>query len=143
MMTDPYLQLLFDNQRIQGEYDPSKVSGLTPQWFWERWIDCIDFRGDLQIRSQAITLGRKVSIITASHFIDEGAPGEISYKYVWIEANTYIGSRALLYNCHIGHNAVVACGAVVRNMVVPPFSMVEGNPAKIVKLWDGEEWRKV
>jgi len=138
-----YLQLLKQERMILGEYDASKVSGLSPQWFYDRWIDLIDFRGDLQIRSQVVTLGRKVTIITASHIISTGTVGDWSPKMVWIERDTYIGSRAILYNCHIEHNAVVACGAVVRDMVVPPYTYVEGNPAKVVGEFKNGVWRRV
>lgn len=140
---DDYLQLLKDNQRLLGEYDLAKVSGLTPDWFWDRWIDLLDFRGDLQIRTTNLVLGRKVCIITASHIISSGAAGGWSRKRVWIENNVYVGSRALLYNCHIQENAVVACGAVVRDMIVPAFSMVEGNPARIIGKFENGLWRRV
>lgn len=141
-MTD-YLQLLIDNQRILGTYDPDKVCGLTPEWFWDRWIDLIDFRGDLQIRAGNIVLGRKVSIITASHIINTGVATGWSPKRVWIERDTYIGSRAILFNCHIQEGSIVACGAVVRDIAVPPHTMVEGNPAKVIGEWDGHVWRRV
>jgi len=140
---DPYLQLLIDNQRILGVYNPAKVSGLSPQWFWDRWIDLIDFRGNLQIRTKNLVLGRKVCIITASHIISSGATGGWSKKRVWIEDNVYIGSRSLLYNCVIRNNAVVACGSVVRDMIVPPFTMVEGNPARICGTFEDGMWRRV
>ena len=142
-MTEDYLQLLIENQRILGIFDPSKVSGLTPQWFWDRWIDLIDFRGNLQIRTTNLVLGRKVCIITASHIISSGSAEGWSKKCVWIHDNVYIGSRALLYNCHIMNNAVVACGAVVRDMIVPAFTMVEGNPARICGKFENGMWRRV
>jgi hypothetical protein len=140
---DDYLQLLIDNQRILGEFDASKVSGLTPKWFWDRWIDLIDFRGNLQIRTNNLVLGRKVCIITASHIVSSGAAGNWSKKRVWIEDNVYIGSRSLLYNCVIHNNAVVACGSVVRDMIVPAFTMVEGNPARICGKFEDGMWRRV
>lgn len=138
-----YLKLLVDNRCLLGEFDPSKVSNLTPQWFWDRWIDVLDFRGDLQIRSQIVVLGRKVTIITASHIMNAGVAGGWSPKRVWIEEKTYIGSRALLYNCHIQEGAVVACGAVVRDLVVPSYTIVEGNPAKIIGEWNGKVWKRI
>jgi hypothetical protein len=141
---DEYLQRLIDNQRILGDFDASKVSGLDPKWFWDRWIDLIDFRGDLQIRGTNVVLGCKVAMITASHIISNaGSYVPWSKKFVWIETDTYIGSRALLFNCHIQRGAVVACGAVVRDLVVPEFTMVEGNPAKIVGEWNGKVWRRI
>lgn len=140
---DEYLQLLIENQRILGEFDSAKVSGLMPKWFWDRWVDLIDFRGDFQMRATDIVLGRKVCIITASHIINSGEIGGFSPKYVWIENGAYIGSRALLYNCYIQEGAVVACGSVVRDMIVPVRTMVEGNPARIIGKWNGKVWRKI
>ena len=142
-MTEDYLQLLIENQRLLGQFDASKVSGLTPQWFWDRWVDLIDFRGDFQMRATNVVLGRKVCIITASHIMNSGKAEGWSPKFVWIEQDTYIGSRALLYNCHIQQGAAVACGAVVRDMVVPAFTMVEGNPAKIVGEFKNGVWRRL
>lgn len=141
MTQDEVLQLLITNRMFLGDYDPDKVSGLTPQWFWDRRVDLIDFRGDLQIRSkQNCALGFRVRIITASHDFTTGYLGEHVNKYVWIDPNTFIGSFALLYNCHIQEGVVVAAGAVVRNMIVPPHTMVEGNPARIVKEFIDGKW---
>jgi len=143
-MNDDYLQLLIDNGRILGEYDSRKVSGLDPQWFWDRRIDLIDFRGDLQIRSNLnCAFGFRVKILTASHDFSTGYLGQHVDKYVWIDPNTFIGSFALLYNCHIQEGAVVACGAVVRNMIVPRHAMVEGNPARVVKMFVDGKWERV
>jgi hypothetical protein len=138
-----FLKALVDNHQIIGDWDTDKVSGLTPEWFYKRWIDILDFRGDLQIRGLNIVLGRKVAIITASHDIRSGIPSaDALLKKVWIEKNTYIGARSILYNCHIMEGAIVACGAVVRNMDVPPYSIVEGNPARVIKTFKGGEWVK-
>lgn len=143
MDSPDYLQLLKDNQRLLGEFDTTKVSGLSPQWFWDRWIDLLDFRGDLQIRGNNIVLGRKVSIVTASHIISTGHYTSWSPKYVWIEKDTYIGSRAILYNCHIMEGGVVAIGSVVSNMTVFPYTMVAGNPAIEVGVFRNGVWRRI
>lgn len=137
-----YLKLLENN--ILGEWDSDKVSGLTPFWFWERRIDLLDFRGDLQIRSaENITFGFRVMILTASHRINEGGCSEGVLKHVWIDPAATVFSRALLYNCHIGHHAIVGAGSVVMNMVVPPYTYVEGNPAQIVREYKKGKWRRV
>lgn len=144
MTQDEILQDLYQRWVFVGEYDPRKVSGLTPEWFATRQFDFVDFRGDLQIRSnQSCAFGRHVRILTASHDFTTGHLGEHVNKYVWIDPDTFIGSFALLYNCHIQRGAVVACGAVVRNMIVPPNTMVEGNPARVVKFFDGERWHRI
>ena len=133
-----------DNRMLLGEFDEEKVSGLTPQWFWDRRFDMIDFRGDLQIRSAMnITFGFRVGIITASHEFRRGYIGEVEIKRCWIDEHVFVGSYALLYNCHLQHNALVACGAVVRNMVVPPYCYVEGNPAVITREYIRGRWRRV
>lgn len=50
-----------------------------------------------------------------------------------IEHDVWIGSRATLKaNLHIGVGAVIAADAVVTKDV-PPFAIVGGNPAKIIK----------
>lgn len=138
------LKELYARWVFVGEYDPTKVAGLTPEWFATRQFDFVDFRGDLQIRSnQTCAFGRHVRIITASHDFETGYLGEHVNKYVWIDPNTFIGSFALLYNCHIQTGAVVACGAVVRNMIVPPHTMVEGNPARIIKQFINGKWERM
>lgn len=51
---------------------------------------------------------------------------------VIIEDTAWIGARAILVgDVHIGEGAVVGAGAVVTGDV-PPFSIVAGNPARIV-----------
>lgn len=40
----------------------------------------------------------------------------------------------------VGQNSVVGAGCVVTTDV-PDFCVVAGNPARIVRRWDGEEWR--
>lgn len=59
---------------------------------------------------------------------------EIKYYVgdVVIEDNVAIGARSIItYNVTIGHNSVVAAGSVVTKDV-PPYSIVGGNPAKVI-----------
>jgi acetyltransferase-like isoleucine patch superfamily enzyme len=47
--------------------------------------------------------------------------------------DVWIATRAtILSGCRIGHGAVVGAGAVVSG-VVPPYSIVAGNPARVVR----------
>ena len=139
-----YLQLLKDHAILLGEFDPAKVDNLYPQWFWDRRVSLIDFRGDLRfIDSQSITWGFHISAITASHDFSSGSCGTTIIKKVWVEGGSFVGSGAFLYNCHIKPHAVVACGSVVRNITVEPFTMVEGNPARVIKKYIDGAWRKV
>ena len=140
-----YLKLLIENGHMLGEWDSDKVSGLTPEWFWTRQLDMLDFRGDLRIKSsQDILFGRHIRIITASHeFIKDGFSGAMQIRRCWIDHHAFIGSYALLYNCVIGHHSIVSVGSVVSSMVVPPYTMVEANPARIVREYKDGRWRKV
>lgn len=103
------------------------------------WLDC---RGPLSIHKTSV-FGFGVKILTLSHSMKGGEFMVVTNrKPVTIDEYAQVYSFSLLYNCHIMHHAVVACGAVVRNMTVEPWTMVEGNPAEVMKLWNGEEWMK-
>jgi acetyltransferase-like isoleucine patch superfamily enzyme len=137
------LKQLIDTGVLLGEWDPNKVSGLEPKWFVARQFDMLDMRGDLQIRSQDVLFGRHIRIITASHeFIKDGFSGALQVKKCWIDHHAFVGSYAILYNCVIGHHAVVSVGSVVSSMLVPPYCMVEGNPARIVREYREGRWRE-
>ena len=138
------LKQLIESGVLLGEWDPNKVSGLEPKWFVDRQFDMLDMRGDLQIKSQDVLFGRHIRIITASHeFIKDGFSGALQVKKCWIEHKVFVGSYALLYNCVIGHHAVVSVGSVVSSMLVPPYCMVEGNPARVVREYREGRWRQV
>jgi acetyltransferase-like isoleucine patch superfamily enzyme len=112
----------------------------------------IDARGPLTIAKTA-AFGQGVRIITRSHEINMGAAddeeiiGDTVPRPVIVEHHAWVCSGAILYNCTIGHHSIVAAGAVVRNCRVPPYSVAEGNPAKVTKQWWDYEgmyaWRDV
>lgn len=58
-----------------------------------------------------------------------------------IHDHALIGMGAvLLEGCTVGEGAVVGAGAVVKSGTeVPPWTLVVGVPAKVVKTWDKEE----
>lgn len=139
------LRKLIETGVLLGEWDGDKVGGLSPEWFLARQVDMLDMRGDLRIRGgDHLLFGRHVKIITASHlFVGAEVSGELLVKRCWIEPFAFIGSYALLYNCVIGEHAVVSVGSLVASMVVPPYSMVAGNPAVIVREYKDGRWRRV
>lgn len=90
-----------------------------------------------------IMFGPDVLIITGNHIID--VPGkymthfsdkdkrEFDDENVIIEGDNWIGARAtILKGVTIGYGAVIAAGAVVANDV-PPYAIVGGVPAKVLK----------
>jgi acetyltransferase-like isoleucine patch superfamily enzyme len=55
---------------------------------------------------------------------------------IYVGANCFFGCGAqVLGNVHIGHGCVIGAAAVVRNDI-PPFSLVVGNPARVIKRFD-------
>jgi len=67
-------------------------------------------------------------------FMDEVKKSPNSDGAVFIDDDVWIGAKAIiLKNVTIGKGAVVGAGAVVTKNV-PPYAIVVGNPAKIVKM---------
>lgn len=102
-----------------------------------------------------ITIGKNVLFAGYVHVTDHSHGYEdinipiakqplISKGPVVIEENCWIGFNSeILSGVHIGRNSVVAAHAVVTKDV-PPYSIVAGNPARIVKQYNFEthEWEK-
>lgn len=60
----------------------------------------------------------------------------VSKGSVVIEDNVWIGDKAtILPGVHVGEGAVIAANSVVTKDV-PPYCVVAGNPAKIIKQWE-------
>ncbi len=81
------------------------------------------------------------SFIGSTHCYDDPmsaymATGITSNDDIYVGANCFFGVGAqVLGNVHIGHGCVIGAGAVVRDDV-PPFSLVVGNPARVIKRFD-------
>jgi lipopolysaccharide O-acetyltransferase len=70
---------------------------------------------------------------------------KLSSQPVFIEDNVWIGENAcILPGVRIGNGAIVGGQSVVTKNV-PPYSIVAGNPAKIIKIYDFEKrkWLKI
>lgn len=96
-----------------------------------------------------ITIGKNVLFAGYVHITDHSHGYEdvtkpiskqplISKGPIVIEDNCWLGFNSeILSGVHIGRNSVVAAHAVVTKNV-PPYSIVAGNPAKIVKQYNFE-----
>ncbi|MDD4437864.1 MAG: acyltransferase [Tissierellia bacterium] len=63
----------------------------------------------------------------------------VSTKIVVIENDVLIGANStILSGVHIGQHVVVGAGSVVTKNI-PPYSVVVGNPARVVKRYDFEK----
>ncbi len=68
----------------------------------------------------------KISLVEKDYNFNESLP-------IIIGNDVWIGSRVIIMdNVHIGHGAVIAAGAVVTKDV-PPYAIVAGIPAKVIK----------
>ncbi|MEL7649497.1 MAG: gamma carbonic anhydrase family protein [Sedimentibacter sp.] len=105
------------------------------------WYNCVA-RGDVN----SIRIGKYTNIQDGSvvHVADEcptviGDYVTVGHRAIihgcTIEDHCLIGMGAVVMNnAVIGRGSIVAAGAVVKeNQVVPPFSLVAGVPAKIVR----------
>jgi len=63
---------------------------------------------------------------------------KLIFSPVFIGDNVWIGEKVIiLKGVCIGHNSIVAAGSVVTKNI-PPFSVVAGNPAKIIKIFNSD-----
>lgn len=71
-----------------------------------------------------------VSINTAdSHKKSLGLSPEIERKPIVIENDVFIGSHSFIGGgTEIGHHTVVGAGTILKDLKIPPFSLVIGNP---------------
>ncbi len=95
-------------------------------------------------------LAPRVYISETDHvFSDINIPilqqGVIRGKKVIIEENCWIGINSVIIGeLIIGRGSVIAANSVVKNDV-PPFSIVAGTPAKIVKMYNpsSKKWDRI
>ena len=94
----------------------------------------LDVQNTITIESN-VNFGHQVKILTGSHDIykfGKERSKSIS-KPVVIKTGVWIASFAIILpGVEIGEYSVVAAGSVVRGNI-PPYVLVAGNPAKIVK----------
>lgn len=88
-----------------------------------------------------------VKIMLGSHDYDHGdkIPYGNTYtrKNVIIDDFVWLGSDVIISgNVHIGEGAIVAIGSVVVKDV-PPYAIVGGNPAKVIKYRDIEHFEQL
>ena len=76
-----------------------------------------------------------VSINVAdSHKRCIGLSKNISRKQIKIENNVFIGTLSVIKSgANIGHHSVIASGTVVDGKIIPPYSLVSGNPMIVKK----------
>lgn len=93
-------------------------------------VDC--YTVDEVIVEEQATVSQGVKLCTAGHDISSRIM-ELTHKPIVIGANAWVaGWSLILPGVTIGEGAVVAAGAVVTHNV-KPWTVVGGNPAKVIK----------
>ncbi|HEY6895648.1 MAG TPA: acyltransferase [Rhodocyclaceae bacterium] len=61
-----------------------------------------------------------------------GLADEVDRRDITLEDHVFVGSHSVIKGgAHIGHHSVVAAGTIVEARVVPPYSLVIGNPMQV------------
>lgn len=100
---------------------------------------------------ESVLFGPNVFLTDATHnYEDVDKPiknqGVKIGEGVVIEEGAWIGANAVLSGSFkIGRGAVIGANTVLNNMSVPAHSVVAGNPAALIKIYDykAKEWVKV
>ena len=89
----------------------------------------------------SVLIGRRTRIGKGVHIYSHVAVGALGLQgtnhfmdvrdYVQIYHGAMVGG-----NCVIGEFAQIGLNAVVLNRDIPPYAIVVGNPAQVVKIWD-------
>lgn len=60
---------------------------------------------------------------------------DIERKPIILENNVFVGSHCFIGGeTHIGHHSVVGAGTIIVNVgYIPPYSLIVGNPCRIIK----------
>jgi len=132
------LKHLGDNCRIYYPYitEPFNVS-IGHHVYVNRNCDFISTGGTITVGNY-VMFGPGVKLIAQNHDISDWTkPMIFSSKYnvghVVIEDDVWIGANAIIVSgVKIGRGSVIAAGAVVTH-TVPPYTIVAGVPAKVVK----------
>ncbi len=99
----------------------------------------IDLTGKVVFEGETV-VSRGAMLYSHYHKYEEGAPGKSSaqspfvsvtltiHKGVWIGASSIVMPKCV----DIGEGSIIASGAVVTKDV-PPYTVVAGNPARVIK----------
>lgn len=102
------------------------------------WFSLVDARGGITIKNN-VNIASYVKLITGSHDVNDPEFAAV-FKPINIEKNVSIFTGAtILQGVTIGEAAIVCAGAVVTKDV-PPYAIVAGVPAKIIKYREKKEY---
>jgi len=93
-----------------------------------------------------VVISGNVLIIDIDHSYDDLEKSVLNqkdtYKETYIGENCFLGHGAkVLAGTNLGRNCIVGANAVVRGTYAD-YSILAGNPAKVIKSFNGEKWVK-
>ena len=126
-------------------YHPHAWIAGTPEIGADTWIGAftlVDGLGGLKIgRGCNISSGAQVlSHSTTRRCVTEGRHAAVDKSPTELGDFVFVGANAVvLMGCRVGHHSVIGAGAVLtEGMEVPPYSLVVGVPARVVRSIAGE-----
>lgn len=125
-----YLKVLQKAYELQGV----KFLGQIGYIHYDAYIDNV---GQIEL-GKNVVISTKAIILSHDHspkvrILANGCGEYNPYSYVRIGSNSFIGAGAIvLPGTIIGDYCIIGAGAVVKGCI-PSYSIVVGNPAKIIK----------
>ncbi len=124
----------------ENSYNPHAWIVGAPKIGEGTWIGAftvIDGSGGLVIgKGCDISSGAHIlSHSTARRCVTDRAYAQIDQQKTTIGDHVFVGENAtILMGCVIGDHSIVAAGAVVKEYsVIPPYSLVAGVPARVIR----------
>lgn len=134
----------------ENPYNPHCWITGEPEIGEGTWIGAftlIDGQGGLTI-GKGVNVSTGAAVLTHStskRCVTERQYDKVDRKPTVIEDYVFIGENTtILMGCTIGHHSIIGAGAVVlEDTVIPPYSMVVGVPARVVRNieQDIEKWK--
>lgn len=115
---------------------------------WIGAFTLIDGLGGLRIgRGCNVSSGAQIlTHSTARRCVTERQLNRIDIRPTEIGDHVFVGANAvILMGCRVGHHSIIGAGAVLtEGMEVPPYSLVVGVPARVVRSIkdEVESWRE-
>ncbi|HEY1793753.1 MAG TPA: acyltransferase [Opitutaceae bacterium] len=104
---------------------------------WIGAFTLIDGLGGLTIGKECnISSGAQIlSHSTARRCVTERRHSEVDYKATEIGDHVFVGSNAVVQmGAKVGDHTIIGAGAVVlEDAIIPPYSLVVGVPARVVR----------
>lgn len=115
---------------------------------WIGAFTLIDGQGGLKI-GKGVNVSTGAAILThntVKRCVTARAYDKVDRKPTVVEDYVFIGENAVvLMGSTIGHNSIIGAGAVVlEDTVIPPYSLVVGVPARVIRSIrdEVEEWSR-